>query len=131
MSLKSLQKLSPPLHVKSCAALLVFLLLAAPARAQHDAAPSFAPPEEALFPSLEILRRQAEAAGWLIHGQTTFVEQGHPAFHAPYRGEASMQSKAMQRNTFSADLILGRRLWEGAEVLFNPQIIRGFGLSNT
>jgi hypothetical protein len=35
---------------------------------------------------------------------------------------APMQPKAMQRNTFSADLILGRRLWEGAEVILNPQV---------
>ncbi|WP_248711166.1 carbohydrate porin [Sediminicoccus sp. KRV36] len=37
----------------------------------------------------------------------------------------------MQRNTFSGDLILGRRLWEGAEFVLNGQVIRGFGLSGT
>lgn len=40
-----------------------------------------------------------------------------------------MQSKAMQRNTLSAALTLGRELWEGAELILNPQLTRGFGLS--
>lgn len=42
-----------------------------------------------------------------------------------------MQSKAMQRNTRSADLVLGRGLWEGAELILNPQVSRGLGLSGT
>ena len=70
-------------------------------------------------------------AGWLLRGQSTFVEQGHPGFPSPYRGENSMQSKAMQRNTLSADLTLGRDLWAGAELILNPQLSRGFGLSGT
>jgi high affinity Mn2+ porin len=77
--------------------------------------------------------RQAalEDRGWLLHGQATFVEQGHPSFRSPYRGGNSLQPAAMQRNTFSGDLILGRRLWEGAEFILNGQVIRGFGLSGT
>ena len=42
-----------------------------------------------------------------------------------------MQSKAMQRNTLSADITLGRKLWEGAALILNPQLSRGFGLSGT
>jgi high affinity Mn2+ porin len=117
------------------AALLTLLLLSSPALAQHGsgrgAGLALGEPGEALFPALDDQQRQAEAEGWLLHGQASFVEQGHPAFRSPYRGANSLQPKAMQRNTFSADLILGRRLWQGAEVIVNPEVIRGFGLSGT
>jgi high affinity Mn2+ porin len=117
------------------AALLALLLLSSPALAQRGSGRGAGEPlgaeGEALFPGLDRLQRQGEAAGWLLHGQSTFVEQGHPSFRSPYVGANSMQPKAMQRNTFSADLILGRRLWEGAEVILNPQVIRGFGLTGT
>ncbi len=117
------------------AVLLILLLLTSPALAQRGsgrgAGLALGEPGEALFPSLDEALRRGEAAGWLLHGQATFVEQGHPAFASPYRGESSLQPKAMQRNTFSADLILGRRLWQGAEVIVNPEVIRGFGLSGT
>lgn len=110
-------------------------LAAAPALAQHGGGRGTGLPlgaeGEALFPALDHLQHQGEAEGWLLHGQATFVEQGHPGFRSPYRGANSMQARPMQRNTFSADLILGRRLWEGAEVVLNPQVIRGFGLSGT
>ena len=32
---------------------------------------------------------------------------------------------------WSQDLVLARRLWQGAEFVFNPSITRGFGLSNS
>ncbi len=141
MYLKNLGKPSPPLHMNSYAWVLLILLalaapaLVSPALAQRGSGRGAGEPlgqqGDALFPSLDLLQRQGEAAGWLLHGQATFVEQGHPSFRSPYVGANSMQPKAMQRNTFSADLILGRRLWEGAEVIFNPQVIRGFGLSGT
>ncbi len=114
---------------------MLLLALAMPALAQHGSGRGAGLPlgqeGDALFPGLDRMQREGEAAGWLLHGQATFVEQGHPGFRSPYRGENSMQAHAMQRNTFSADLILGRRLWEGAEVILNPQVIRGYGLSGT
>jgi high affinity Mn2+ porin len=76
-------------------------------------------------------QERLEATGWLLHGQSTFVEQGHPGFPSPYHGENSMQAKPMQRNTLSADLVIGRRLWHGAEFIIDPQVSRGFGLSGT
>jgi len=110
--------------LKTClgiAALLVFLSLPRALFAQ----------EPAWFPTLASRQAALEGRGWLLHGQATFVEQGHPGFRSPYRGANSLQPAAMQRNTFSGDLILGRRLWEGAEFVMNGQVIRGFGLSGT
>jgi high affinity Mn2+ porin len=71
-----------------------------------------------------------ETDDWAIHGQTTFVSQYAPPFHAPYRGANSLDSNA-GRETWDATLYVGRRLWEGAELWVDPEIDQGFGLSNT
>lgn len=109
--------------------------LAAPAQAQTGrfgsaGVANVGPPEEALFPDLAALQDRLEAQGWMVRGQATFILQGHPRFRSPYRGESSLAPAANARNTLSTDLILGRSLWEGAEVIFNPSVTRGFGLSN-
>jgi high affinity Mn2+ porin len=67
---------------------------------------------------------------WAIHGQTTFVSQYAPPFHAPYRGANSLDSNA-GRETWDVTAYIGRRLWEGAEFWIDPEIDQGFGLSNT
>jgi high affinity Mn2+ porin len=71
-----------------------------------------------------------ETENWAIHGQTTFVSQFAPAFHAPYRGANSLDSNA-GRETWDVTAYIGRRLWEGAEFWIDPEIDQGFGLSNT
>jgi high affinity Mn2+ porin len=71
-----------------------------------------------------------ETDNWAIHGQTTFVSQFVPAFHAPYRGANSLDSNA-GRETWDLTVYVGRRLWQGAEFWINPEIDQGFGLSNT
>ena len=115
--------------------LILLLLLAAPAAAQTGrfgsaGMPNQGPPEAALFPDLAALQDRLEDQGWMVRGQATFILQGHPAFRSPYRGESSLAPVANARNTLSTDLILGRSLWQGAEVIFNPSITRGFGVSN-
>jgi high affinity Mn2+ porin len=67
---------------------------------------------------------------WSIHGQLTYVEQGYFSFHSPYAGANSLSGSSQVRNTFSATLFLGRRLWPGAEVYFNPELMQGFGLDD-
>src|SRR5215467_5337276 len=71
-----------------------------------------------------------EADAWALHGQTTFLSQYAPRFHAPYRGANSLDSNA-GRETLDATLYVGRPLWDGAEFCINPEIDQGFGLSNT
>ena len=63
--------------------------------------------------------------------KSTFIQQVHPAFRAPYRGEGSLGAGDQGRNTLSTDLVIGRRLWHGAEFIVDPQMSRGFGLSNS
>ena len=106
----------------------------APLRAEgfgSPGVPNIGPPEDALLPSLAALQDRLEEQGWLVRGQATLVLQGHPAFRSPYRGEGSLRPKAQARNTLSTDLLVGRRLWPGAEFVVDASITRGFGLSNS
>jgi len=67
---------------------------------------------------------------WSVHAQTTFVQQYAFPFHAPYRGQNSLEPGA-GRETWDATFYLGWRLWRGAEFWINPEIDQGFGLSGT
>jgi high affinity Mn2+ porin len=71
-----------------------------------------------------------EADNWNVHGQTTYVSQYAPPFHAPYGGANSLASNA-GRETWDATIYVGRRLWGGGELWINPEIDQGYGLSNT
>ncbi len=126
--------------LRRTASLLPLLVAAAvppagPAAAQggfgSPAVPNVGAPGEALFPDLAALQDRLEQQGWIVRGQATFVLQGHPRFRSPYRGEGSLNPAPNARNTFSSDLVVGRRLWPGAEAVVDASVTRGFGLSNS
>lgn len=73
----------------------------------------------------------ADGTGVQIYGQGTVVEQYHPAFTAPYSGANSLSPADSNKETADLTLMLGHRLWDGAELWANPEIDQGFGLSNT
>ena len=66
-----------------------------------------------------------------IHGQTTFVEQAYPTFRSPYEGTNSLPGTGAGRETWDATLYVGVRLWQGAELWFNPETDQGLGLAQT
>lgn len=68
---------------------------------------------------------------WEIHGQTTYVQQGYPSFKAPYSGQNSLPPAAQTKNTWTASAFISARPWEGGEIYFNPELLQGFGLSDT
>jgi high affinity Mn2+ porin len=68
---------------------------------------------------------------WNVHGQLTYVEQGYPAFHSPYQGANSLSGGSQVQNTTSATAFVGFRPWDGTEIYVNPELMQGFGLSNT
>lgn len=72
-----------------------------------------------------------ESDRWEIHGQTTYLPQGYPAFRAPYTGPNSFTPAPQAQATWSNSLFLNARLWEGGEVYFNPELLQGFGLNDT
>jgi high affinity Mn2+ porin len=74
---------------------------------------------------------EPESGRWEIHGQSTFLPQGYPAFHAPYSGPNSLTPAAQLQETWSNSLYLNARLWEGGEVYYNPELLQGFGLNDT
>ena len=67
---------------------------------------------------------------FVVHGQTTFVNQYALPFRAPYGGQNSLAPNS-GRETWDVDLYLGFRPWEGAEIWIDPEIDQGFGLSST
>jgi high affinity Mn2+ porin len=66
-----------------------------------------------------------------IHGQSTFIYQGYPAFSAPYDGQNSLPSNGQARQTWTTSLFIGARLWQGGEFYFNPELLQGFGVADT
>ncbi|HEX7791525.1 MAG TPA: carbohydrate porin [Afipia sp.] len=68
---------------------------------------------------------------WNVHGQTTLITQGYPAFRAPYQGPNSLPGAGRTRETWTVGAFLGWRLWEGGEFYFNPELAQGFGIGNT
>jgi high affinity Mn2+ porin len=72
-----------------------------------------------------------ESDRWEIHGQTTYLSQGYPSFRAPYSGPNSLSPHAQLKSTWSSSLYLNARLWDGGEVYLNPELLQGYGLSDT
>jgi high affinity Mn2+ porin len=68
---------------------------------------------------------------WNIHFISTVAIQYHPSFSAPYSGLNSMQPYAESATAFVSSLGLDLRLWKGADVVFNPEVSGGYGLSQT
>ncbi len=73
----------------------------------------------------------SEPSNWEISGQTTYLPQAYPAFRAPYSGTNSLNPAGQAKATWSNSLYLNAHLWDGGEVYFNPELLQGFGLSNT
>jgi high affinity Mn2+ porin len=65
------------------------------------------------------------------HAQTTFIEQYHPPFRSPYTGPLSLDPRSSGDETLSVSAFLGGRPWRGAEFYVDPEVLQGFGLSNT
>jgi high affinity Mn2+ porin len=90
----------------------------------------FHPSEAEVSPMDFVGLSTGDRGNWSIHGQATYVEQGHFSFHSPYQGANSLSGAGQVRNTVSATIFLGRRLWPGGEIYFNPELMQGFGLDD-
>lgn len=67
---------------------------------------------------------------WSAHFQTTVIGQKHSAFPSLYRGDKSLSDSVEPvAVSLTGTLFLGRRLWKGAAIYFNPEIAGGKGLS--
>jgi high affinity Mn2+ porin len=88
------------------------------------------PSEAEVLPTNFVGLSAGDRRNWSIHGQATYVEQGYFSFHSPYEGANSLSGASQVRNTVSATIFLGRRLWPGGEIYFNPELMQGFGLDD-
>jgi high affinity Mn2+ porin len=66
-----------------------------------------------------------------LHYQFTAATQYHPSFSAKYSGQNSLSSGAESATAFVTTLFADVRAWRGAEILFNPEMSGGRGLSST
>lgn len=69
---------------------------------------------------------------WLsLHYQAVAATQAHPAFAGKYSGANSLSPDAEAATAMVMDLALDARLWRGADVMFDPELSGGRGLSRT
>jgi high affinity Mn2+ porin len=66
---------------------------------------------------------------WSYHFQLTTIMQAHPGFNALYSGKNSLQDTSESALSLTTTFFLGRKLWKGAAVYFNPEIAGGSGVS--
>lgn len=70
-------------------------------------------------------------SGWSYHLQFTGILQWHPSFHAPYAGQNSLSAPAERAYSVTTTAYLGRKLWHGAAIYFNPEMAGGKGVGST
>jgi high affinity Mn2+ porin len=73
----------------------------------------------------------AASNGWSLHTQATYIDQFHDSFPSAYEGPNSFTHESEVEHTFSFSLYLDRELWSGAELIYNPEIFQGHGLSQS
>ena len=66
---------------------------------------------------------------WSLHSQVTVVSQHHGSFPAPYSGLNSLEATPETKDSVTATIFAGARLWRGAELYFNPELSAGEGFS--
>ena len=64
-------------------------------------------------------------SGWSFHFQLTGISQAHLAFSAPYSGQNSLHHEAENAVSITSTIFIGRKLWKGAAVYFNPEMSEG------
>ena len=82
-------------------------------------------------PTLPVDPSKGEEEPFSLHFQSTMATQAHPSFSAKYSGQNSLSADSESATAFVSTLYADARLWRGAELLFNPEISGGKGLSST
>jgi len=112
-------------------------LLASPAFAQGGVTPpASATPAPSQVPATSAqetvhheIGEPGDAHGWSVHFQQTVIKQWHSEFHHPYEDSLSLQSRENAKLSLTTTLFIGRRLWKGGALFFNPEVSGGSGLS--
>jgi len=70
-------------------------------------------------------------SGWNFHFQFTGIIQYNGEFNSPYKGQNSFLSQSARAYSVTSTAYIGRRLWKGGAIYFNPEMAGGEGLSST
>jgi high affinity Mn2+ porin len=70
-------------------------------------------------------------SGWNFHFQVTGLVQYNPPFHSPYTGQNSFLPHSDPAYSVTTTAFIGKKLWRGSAVYFNPEMAGGQGLSST
>jgi high affinity Mn2+ porin len=70
-------------------------------------------------------------SGWNFHFQFTGIDQFNANFQAPYSGQNSFLPHNASAFSVTSTAYIGRKLWKGASVYFDPEMAGGTGLSST
>ena len=74
---------------------------------------------------------EARLPRWMnLHVQATTVTQAHPSFKSPYVGPESFVPVEPSATSQTVTVYLAARFAKSTEVIFNPELITGQGLSN-
>jgi len=66
-----------------------------------------------------------------LHFQETTITQDKPPFSASYTGKNSLSTLGETQTSLTTTLFGDAKLWKGADVVFDPEISGGSGLSHT
>jgi hypothetical protein len=103
-------------------------LPAALAQDQPDA-PANAPPPDAPGTASPTVFPHTESGRYWISGQTNTILQWHPSFRAKYTGENSLRGEGENATSHVLKLYTGFVLTPTTELLIDPEIVEGRGLS--
>ncbi|MGI4867014.1 MAG: carbohydrate porin [Janthinobacterium lividum] len=109
------------------------LLLAGKALAQGGVTPpaSTLPAQQPAAASAQtpIHHEHDAAQKWSVHFQQTIIQQWHNDLSPRYAGPFSLQAREQAKLSLTTTAFIGRKLWKGAAVYFNPEVAGGSGLS--
>jgi len=97
-----------------------------PSTATPGTPPNAAPSQE---PAHQPNDTPGKPRNWSLHFQQTLIDQWHSDFNTPYSGDYSLADRESAKLSFTSTLFIGRRLWKGAGLYFNPEVAGGSGLS--
>ncbi|MGI4741922.1 MAG: carbohydrate porin [Janthinobacterium lividum] len=106
-------------------------LLAGQVLAQGQVTPpaSVTPGQQPAAASAQEPTHHTHDENWSLHFQQTIIQQWHNDLSPRYVGDHSLQARENAKLSLTTTLFLGRRLWKGAAVYFNPEVAGGSGLS--
>jgi high affinity Mn2+ porin len=67
---------------------------------------------------------------WNLYYQATSIGQQHGTFNSPYEGPLSLEDTTERAVSLTTTLFFGRRLGEGTQLYFDPEIAGGRGFSH-